>query len=114
MTLKGVWFKRILSGLKRIEYREGKDYWDSRLLDGNAWKDIKFIRFANGYGSKVPAFTIECVGIKANLGSHPKQGDKCYETDFSPDCVALDSLEDVGKVNEYQIKLGRIVSRENC
>ena len=114
MTLKGVWFNRILSGIKKIEYREGKAYWDRRLLDGNAWKDVKFIRFSNGYGSKAPAFTVECVGIKANLGSHPKESDKCYEKDFSTDCVALDSVDDVEKINEYQIKLGRIVSRENC
>lgn len=112
MTLKGVWFKRILSGVKKIEYREGKDYWDDRLLGHDS--EIKFIRFSNGYGSKVPAFTIECVGIKANLGSHPTKGNPAYEKDFSEDCVALDSVDNVEKINEYQIKLGRIVSRENC
>jgi len=114
MTLKYHWFNRILSGKKHIEYREAKDYWHSRLIG----HDYKFIRFSKGYTST--SFVIECKGIKAmlidnpNVGSEPEE-DENYEKDFTEGTIALDSDEfDKDIVAEYQIKLGKIVSRHLC
>lgn len=114
MTLKKVWFDRILKGLKKVEYREGKEYWDTRFLKDDNYKRIKFIRFANGYGRTAPAFTIECVGIKANVVSLPDSEDENYEKDFSEGCVDIETVKKAEDIEGYEIKLGRIVSRERC
>lgn len=111
MTLRHKWFLRILSGVKKIEYREGKPYWGNRLI-GNQHK-IKFIRFANGYGSNVPAFVIQCLGIMANCKRPADPNDLTYEKDFSKDCIPLSDVKDMDEVVEYQIKLGNILETSN-
>ena len=114
MTLKRQWFNRILEGKKHIEYRDGTEYWISRFSNG---KIPKFIRFANGYGATVPAFTIEVIGIKAmckNLGFEVAEDADTFEKDFTSGTVALDSREyEVRAPRWFEIKLGRIVSKEN-
>lgn len=114
MTLKRQWFNRILEGKKHIEYRDGSEYWINRFSNGNI---PKFIRFANGYGATVPAFTIEVLGIKAmckNRGFDSAEVADTFEKDFTRGTVALDSREySVGVPRWFEIKLGRIVSKEN-
>lgn len=114
MTLKRQWFNLILEGKKHIEYRDGSEYWINRFRNGNL---PKFIRFANGYGSTVPAFTIEVIGIKAmckNRGFEYAEVADTFEKDFTRGTVALDSREySVGVPRWFEIKLGRIVSKEN-
>lgn len=114
MTLKRQWFKRILEGKKHIEYRNGSEYWCNRFCDGGI---PKFIRFANGYGANVPAFTVEVLGIKAMTleGSSWQKCEnaKTFEKDFTKGTVALDSKEFCKEfVQWFEIKLGRIVSKE--
>ena len=46
IVVKEVW-DRIVSGEKRIEYRERTDYWDKRIHN----RDYKYMRITNGYGN---------------------------------------------------------------
>ena len=59
LTLHKKWFDEIASGEKRIEYRENKPYWNTRL-DG---KEFEAVCFKNGYSSKAPMMIIECKQI---------------------------------------------------
>lgn len=66
LALKKKWFDMILSGEKKEEYREDKQYWRNRLLipgdvcDGRWYNEI---HFTNGYGKKVPYMRIEFKGL---------------------------------------------------
>ena len=67
LPIKKKWFDMILSGKKKEEYREIKQYYTSRF-DG--WFDLfdtvplhtnsAQIRFTNGYGNNVPSFIADC------------------------------------------------------
>lgn len=74
----------ILSGEKKEEYREVKDYWMKRLagikgcgtsynftlLNNRENKCLKYdkIIFKNGYSQNAPAIIIECNGIEVREG----------------------------------------------
>ena len=78
LPIKKQWFDEILAGRKKIEYREVKPYWTSRLLkvtgiDGDPNESVsalarKFngqnkhfdVLFRNGYEPDSPAFIAEC------------------------------------------------------
>lgn len=110
MTLKREWFNKILSGKKRIEYRDGSEYWINRFMGK---KPPKFIRFANGYNRNSPAFTIECVGIRVVPYGNETEADK-FEKEFSITSVSLeDAFRGVCSIGFFEIKLGRIVGKEN-
>jgi len=55
LTLKKKWFDMILSGEKKEEYREIKNYWAARLLG----KQYDTILFRNGYSKNAPKFLIK-------------------------------------------------------
>lgn len=70
LTLKKKWFDMILSGDKKEEYREVKNYWIHRLTQ--IFTDVSdpiypivysHIVFKNGYGKNAPEVIIECKGI---------------------------------------------------
>ena len=67
LTLLRKWFKQILAGTKKIEYREIKPYWTKRLFDinGNGVK-YDYIIFKNGYNKDCPVMKVEFLGIKKN------------------------------------------------
>jgi len=80
LTLKKKWFDMILSGEKKEEYREMKDYWCRRFC-GKEWykhddlsNHISFfpdlVVFKNGYGKDAPTMYIECKGIKIGHGKY--------------------------------------------
>lgn len=79
LPIKKKWYDMILSGEKKEEYREIKDFYTSRLGD---WLDItpKEIRFRNGYSRKSPSFIAKCrlkIGYgKPEWGAEP--GKLCY------------------------------------
>lgn len=50
-------FDLIASGKKKVEYREGKPYWDKRLLG----HEVKTITFTRGYTAK--KMTLEVLGV---------------------------------------------------
>lgn len=85
----------ILSGEKKEEYREDKDYWRRRLIlrgevaDGR-WYDE--IHFTNGYGKKAPFMRVEFKG----LTSH---GECLIEWGYSAGC--------------FVIRLGKILETKN-
>ena len=60
LTLKSEFFAQIVAGTKRIEYRERKKHWKTRLE--NRRYDV--IQFRNGYGAHVPEMTVEFLGIR--------------------------------------------------
>lgn len=76
LTLKKKWFDMILSGFKKEEYREIKEYWWIRLVQCGEiaeWKmllakNFEKIIFTNGYGKNAPSFEIECLGIEIRKG----------------------------------------------
>jgi len=59
MTLKREWFDKILMGEKRIEYREDKPYWRSRIKS----TELEHITFKNGYSRKAPNFSADVLRI---------------------------------------------------
>ena len=65
LTLHRKWFDEILSGRKKIEYREIKPYWTKRLFnsDGSRKPYAKII-FRNGYSKKAPEMIVVLKGIK--------------------------------------------------
>ena len=76
LTLKKVWFDKILNGKKKIEYRKVKPYWTKRLFNSDGKpKDFDYVYFTNGYGHKVSAMMVEYLGIG---GTIKYQGKKCY------------------------------------
>ena len=95
LTLKKKWYDMIISGKKTEEYREIKEYWDSRftrlfgkyyntndekLDDGTipTWlwsRQPRDILFKNGYRKDSPSFTAECV-IREGFGKPEWGADK--------------------------------------
>lgn len=63
LNLKRKWFDMILSGEKKEEYREIKDYWQKRLLvvdhSGPKFRHYDAINFKNGYKKNAPEFTVK-------------------------------------------------------
>lgn len=63
LPIKGKWFRMILDGIKKEEYRERKPYWEKRFKKYFGYNDGHFppiekdIIFRNGYGKNVPEFT---------------------------------------------------------
>jgi hypothetical protein len=84
LTLKKKWFEMILSGEKREEYREVKNYWMKRLAGvdgcgtsynftilcniGNKCKEFDYVVFKNGYQKNAPTIKVECKGIVVDEG----------------------------------------------
>lgn len=79
LTIKKKWYDMILAGIKKEEYREIKDYYDSRLLtmfgaimvDGQLLQGeavpeeirraaVQPVIFRNGYGRNCPQFLAYC------------------------------------------------------
>lgn len=59
------WFDEILAGTKKIEYREIKPYWTTRLLDKKG-KPIHYdiIFFRNGYAKDCRKMKVEFKGLR--------------------------------------------------
>ena len=61
LSIKKKWFDMILSGEKKEEYREIKQYYESRL----GYQEFKDIIFRNGYSRKSPYLK---AGVKIKKG----------------------------------------------
>ena len=65
LTLMKKWFDEILSGKKKIEYREIKPYWTKRLFDSDGKpKQFDFILFKNGYSKGARSMKVEFKGLR--------------------------------------------------
>jgi hypothetical protein len=60
LTIEQQYFDAIVSGTKRTEYRDKKDYWKTRL-EGRKY-DI--VHFRNGYTQGVPEAFVEFRGLR--------------------------------------------------
>jgi len=101
LTLKKKWFDMILSGEKKEEYREPKQYWISRLFDEGLLfydhKEFDIIRFKNGYQKDAPQMDVEFKGTE-------------YRGHYEPLNYEWGAIK--GK-NYIVIKLGNIISTLN-
>jgi len=75
LTLHKKFFKEILEGTKKIEYREIKSYWTKRLFNPNN-KPIKYTKiiFKNGYAKDAPTMEVEFKGIRKSEDYEIKLG----------------------------------------
>ena len=98
LTLNKKWFDLIEKGIKTEEYREIKQYWQTRLqINGYhrfEFKKFDLVEFTNGYNKNSPQITVECLNILIGKGLS--------------EWGAVDGKE------YFIIKLGREVSRQNC
>ena len=60
LTLYRKWFADIISGKKRVEYRQQKPYWRKRL-EGRKYDVIKF---RNGYAPDAPEMRVVFRGLR--------------------------------------------------
>lgn len=72
------WFDMIEQGIKKEEYREIGDHWDSRLIThGGAgmgmmigkYKEFDIVRLTNGYGTIMPTIDVEHKGTRMGVGN---------------------------------------------
>ena len=61
LPIQKKWFKMILSGEKKEEYREIKPYYDERFRKVFNESGVGEIIFRNGYGKNVPSILCLCV-----------------------------------------------------
>ncbi len=104
LTLKKKWFDMILSGQKTEEYRELKQFWNTRLSRLYPYKTeketyyptVETIQFFNGhcFFKKYPNFIIEFKEAEISTGK-PEWGAKDGE-------------------KYHVIRLGRVLSSSNC
>lgn len=100
LTIKKKWFDLIVSGEKKEEYREIKEYWIKRI-----WPDYKqaafvkgskthdLVKLVNGYSKSSPSVTLELLDVSAGLGSQS---------------LGAPEFEDV-----FILSLGKIIELEN-
>lgn len=84
LVLKRKWFDMILSGEKKEEYREFKEFWFNRF----AGRNYNRIVFQHGYSKNADRVIIECLGIELSNKGNSKWG-------FEEEC--------------FVIKLGKII-----
>lgn len=73
LTLTKKWFNMVKSGEKRVEYREIKPYWKSRLCDKNergvySFKTFTHVEFRNGYDKKLPCLRFKITEMTVGIG----------------------------------------------
>jgi hypothetical protein len=79
LTLKKKWFDMIASGEKKEEYRELKEYWNTRLNYGDLKvakyemyflpKRFDAVTFVNGYQKNARSITVQWKDIKVATGN---------------------------------------------
>lgn len=89
LTLKQEYFRQILTGRKKEEYREIKKYFIKKFEGNNEYTHIKFI---NGYNKTSPTMIVEFLGVEIKE-------------------INVDLFS--GKQNVYAIKLGKIIETKN-
>jgi hypothetical protein len=80
LTLKKKWFDAIASGKKKVEYRELKPYWTSRLMIVHpshrilSPKTFDEVHFRNGYSKKSPFMRVKFKRLQIGI----LKGSPCY------------------------------------
>jgi hypothetical protein len=75
------WFDRILSGSKRVEYRDMGTHWSKRLTPAKQ-KALKWVVFQRGY-TKVGEIKFRIDKIDTGKCPYPGWDDKYYRIHFS-------------------------------
>lgn len=60
LNLHREFFAQIVAGTKRIEYRERKKHWKTRLEN----RSYDVVQFRNGYAADAPEMTVEFLGVR--------------------------------------------------
>ncbi len=69
IVIKSEPFEDIAAGIKKIEYREVKPFWESRLYEGNKTKRAyKYIEFINGYNPDARRMLVVYEGFQKKGG----------------------------------------------
>lgn len=72
LNLKKKWFDMILSGEKKEEYRELKEYWYKRLVSNDVhYTEFDTVTFKNGYAKNARKMVLRSEGIKTGKGFKP-------------------------------------------
>lgn len=58
LTLKKKWFDQIAEGIKKVEFRQIKPYWQKRI-EGRQYDEI---HFRNGYQKNAPFMRVKYLG----------------------------------------------------
>ena len=93
LTLKKEWFDLMVSGKKKVEYREPSKWIIVRLE-----KEYDVIKFTNGYGSDKPYFICEYNG---------------FEISNKSEIIHLENSKIEVEEGTYMIKLGKILEIGN-
>ena len=103
LSLKKAPFDVMVTGEKKVEFREQSAYIKSRFVDSKTGKDKEydFVEFTNGYGYDKPRFTVTFKGYKlVKEGVH-----KTYSNGLEVDTRGQAT---------YVISLGDDIVRTNC
>ena len=73
-------FDKILAGKKVEEYRDKKEYWEKRLLNGGKPKEYDCIVFRNGYSKDAPEMKVEWKGLREDKDRYAILLGKVIET----------------------------------
>jgi hypothetical protein len=68
LTLKKKWFDLIAQSKKKVEYRERKPHWESRLVKNEKQRWFDEVRFTNGYGADKPWMRVRFLGTGRYTG----------------------------------------------
>ncbi len=97
LSLMKKWFDQVADGIKKLEYREVKEYWISRLFDRDGIPiPYDCVFFRNGYSRKSPTLMIEYNGV---VGISDFEGVECFE-------LSLGDVLDGGRVESIRDKIG--------
>lgn len=84
LTLKRKWFSQVVEGTKKVEYREVKEYWVSRLFNRDGTQvHYDYVVFRNGYSRDSPTLMLEYNGI---VGISDFEGVECFELELGNIC----------------------------
>jgi len=88
LSLKKKWFDQIADGIKKVEYREVKDYWVSRLFNRDGIPiPFDYVFFRNGYSKDSPSIVVEYRGV---VGVSDFENVECFEIALGDVCKDIE------------------------
>ena len=83
MTLKAQPYEVMVTGEKKVEFREATRWIESRLIDSTTGKVKQYdrVKFANGYGKERPSFTVSYKGYELKAKGVRKRYSNGLEVD---------------------------------
>lgn len=80
LVLKGVWYDKINRGEKTCEYRECKNYWNTRFARADCTAPCPYdkVRFRRGYAANAPTMEFEIQNISICNESNDLNLPECW------------------------------------